>query len=333
VLGLDLQKGEHIPLARELVNVGLAEQLPFEYLRFDPALASPLLGEMSTEESDSARAAWAEPTVAEIDFLYRQQSTDANLAQNLCLLDLPNLLAVLEFLAKTEGPGRIVDLATSLEALVALLNRPNVLARVVSVRTAAALGLGDWSHAQYLAEDAAVDRLIEQGLYADAIRRARSLLDKAEQAGVSAFPEAAYDYAMARWKLGRCLKEGGAAAEAVPLLDEARGGFEKLVEAGMANAALIDKADCLMDLGRYDEAAAAYEETIETEEQLGDLRSVAACKNQLATVRLWQRRHGDALKLYFEALTVFKELGEASSVAKVWPGWNSSPTDRPARCR
>jgi tetratricopeptide (TPR) repeat protein len=314
-LGLDIQKDEEIALAKELIGVGLAEQLPFEYVRFDPALAPALQGEMSAEERDSAGAAWAKAMAAEIDLLGRQQFKDANLAASLCLLDLPNLLAALEYLAKTEEHERVVALATKLEALVTSLNRPKALALAISVRDAAAQRLGGWNHAQFEAARAAVERQLDQGDFGGAVRSATSLLEKAEQASDSPYPETAYDCALAQTILGRCLRETGAAAEALPLLEEARFRFETLGETRMAHAALTDSADSLTDLGRYDEATTAYEAAIQNYKELGDTRSVAVGKGQLATVRLRQRRYEDALKLYSEVLIVFKELGEERIVA------------------
>jgi tetratricopeptide (TPR) repeat protein len=211
-----------------------------------------------------------------------------------------------------------VGLATTLEALVAPLNRPNALARVVAIRTAAAQRLGGWSQARFEAELAAVDRLLEQDEYGGAVRAARALLQKAEQSAETAYPGASYDVALVQVTLGRSLRMTGAPDKALPYLEEARRRFEALVQTRMANVALTEKADCSRDLGRYDEAAAAYEQAIAAAEQRGDRRSAAVNKNQLATVRRRQRRYTDALELYSEVLSIFEQLGEARSVAVSW---------------
>jgi tetratricopeptide (TPR) repeat protein len=318
VLDLDPENDDLASLAGDLVDVGLAEQLPFGYLRFDPALAPALLSQMTAEERTSARGAWTEAMAAEIRFLYEQRSTDPTFASNLCLLDLPNLLSALEHSAKTEDPERVVDLASSLESLVSRLNRPNALARAVAIRTTAAQQLGAWSHAQFEAEQAAMERLWEKGEFAAAVRVARSLLQKTENAGNAAYPEAAYDYASAHFMLGRSLTDGGAAAEALGHLDQAHSCFVALEQTRMAYGALSDKAACLRLLGRNDEAAAAYEEVIAAAGEHGDPRSAAANKEGLARVRGRQRRYSEALQLYDEVLGIFQRLGEPSSVASVW---------------
>jgi tetratricopeptide (TPR) repeat protein len=315
-LGLGAQ--ECVALARELVGVGLAELLEFGYLRLDPALAPVLLGEMSAEEREAARAAWAQAMAAMVDFLYQQRAKDANLAGNLALLELPNLLAALEYLREIAAPERVVGLATRLEALIAPLGRPKALARVVDIRAEAAHRLGAWGHARFEAERAAIERLLEQGRNGEAVDAARSLLDRARAAGENAYDEADYDCAMVQITLGRALQMSGGAEEAVAHLDVARQRLQSLGETSMADAALTEKGDCLRDLGRYDDAAKAYEEAVEKAAERDNPRSVAVNKNQLATVRRHQKRYPEALRLYDEVLHIFKQLGEPASVATVW---------------
>jgi tetratricopeptide (TPR) repeat protein len=166
-----------------------------------------------------------------------------------------------------------------------------------------------------VAQQAAVERMLEQRDHAGAVRAARALLQKADEA---AYPGAAHDAANAQWILGRSLSMSGATAAALSYLDQGVRSFEMLGETRMANVVLTDKADCLTNLRRYDEAAAAYEEATALYRQIGDLRSVAVGQTQLATVRCSQGRYGDALKLYSEALGIFNELGHGSNVATVW---------------
>src|SRR3954466_13575702 len=97
--------------------------------------------------------------------------------------------------------------------------------------------------------------------------------------------------------LARVLNTAGGAERALPLLDEARERFEAVEQrepgrgaARMASACLMERGDCLLDLGRLDDAAAAYEEGIRRDEKQGNTRGVAVGKGQLGTVRLQQRR-------------------------------------------
>jgi tetratricopeptide (TPR) repeat protein len=154
---------------------------------------------------------------------------------------------------------------------------------------------------------------------------AQQLLQQAQAAGEAAYADADYDLAMAFFSLGRVLKEGGGAQQALPLLQEASRRFEAFAKKRpgvggekMASTCLTEQGDCLRNLGRYDAAASAYEEAIRRDEQRGDLRNVAVGKGQLGTVRLQQQRYAEALEAYQEARDTFSRLNEPGSVATFW---------------
>ena len=83
----------------------------------------------------------------------------------------------------------------------------------------------------------------------------------------------------------------------------------------MASVCFADRGDCLCDLGRLDQAAAAYEESIRRAEKLCDARPVAVGKGQLGTVRSEQRRYNEALAAHEEARELFTRLDEPGTVA------------------
>jgi len=331
VLGLDRERGEHQQLAQQLAAVGLAEILPRGYLRFDPALAPALLARrLDPPAREAATAAWVEAEAGLTAFLYQQQFKDPAFAAALTLLDLPNLVAAVEHLAEAGEPERLIEVAARLEPLLSAVSRPRALARVERVRVRAAEtlaadgGAGGWSHASFLAANAAVDRLLEAGRFPPAVAAARENLRRAREGGEGAYAEAAYDRAMCHWKLGRALKMSGDPAAALGEILAARQGFETLAGAGnasaarMASACLTEAGDCLRDLGRLDEAALAYEENIRRAEALDDPRQAATGKGQLGTVRLLQGRHADALAACTAARETFEALGEPGTVATAW---------------
>jgi tetratricopeptide (TPR) repeat protein len=314
-LALKLNPVQLGAVVRALIGVGLAEYVEPGYLRFDPALLGVDLG---ADEREILIAAWAEAMAAEVHFLYEQQSEDSNLANNLALLELPNFLAALTHLAGTESPEQVVNLATSMESIVSTLNRPKTLSRVVQLRISAAERLPEWSHAQYLAVRASIERLIDQGRFSEAVRSARTLHMKSDSAGETAYDGAAYDGAMAQLTLGQALRLSGDSEAALPHVEKGRLRFERLSEPRMACVAITGKADCLRDLGRYDEAAKAYEQAVRIDEELHDRRSAAVDKGQLATVRLLQKKYSEALALYAEARDVFEHLNEPAAIAAAW---------------
>ena len=263
VLGLDLDQGEHESLARALIDVGLAELLQYNYLRFDPALGPFLLRGLDDSARPAAEARWADATAQLTRFLYVQHSPDPQMAAALSLYELPNLLAALEWRSRAVAGGAVsvesvIDQADWVEYLLQFLGRPRALQHAVAVRERATAALKDsgWSHARYLAGSTTIDRLIDSGRAAEAVPLARRLLAEAIAAGKAVYECAAYDLAMCHTRLGRALKESGEALAALGPLDEARARFQLLAEAGdrsavrMASVCLTERADALSNYPR-----------------------------------------------------------------------------------
>jgi len=326
VLGMMLEADPEavIKLAVSLIEVGLAEHVDYGHLRLDPALPSYLLGQMSDAEQERFRSHWAEGMQALTGFLFRQHFQDAQLAAQLTLLDLPNLLALLAWAQYRLTPEEVVELAGNVETLLAPLSRPHALAQAVKVREQAAQRLGEWNHAQFEAERMSIERLLEQGDPQAARTVAQQLLQHCLDAGEEAYPEAAYDIALAHLMFGRVLRIIGTAGAALKHMGKARQRFRTLAEAGstnaeyMASAAITENGDCLRDLGRLDEAAASYEEAIKCAEKLDHKRQIAVTKAQLSTALMLQKRYAEALQVCTEVRDIFESLGEPGSVAGAW---------------
>jgi tetratricopeptide (TPR) repeat protein len=198
--------------------------------------------------------------------------------------------------------------------------------RVARVREAAAAALGEgWSHARFEASRTRIEQQLAAGQLREALAGAQQLLHQAQAAGEAAYADADFDLANAFILLGRVLKTGGGAEQALPLLQEAGRRFEAIANKRpgvggerMASTCLTEQADCLRDLGRYDAAAAAYEESIRKDEKRGALRDVAVGKGQLGTVRLQQQRYAEALEAHQQARDTFSRLNEPGSVAIAW---------------
>ncbi len=326
VLAIVMNGNQEIALAiaQALVEVGLAEVMEYNYLRLDPALPAYLWGKLDEAEQADARARWGQAMSALIGFLYQQRFQDAKLAQTLGLLELPNLIAALDWIEAAQTPERIVDLAGGVEELLAALDRPRALALAVAARERAAGKLGAWSHASFQAQDANFDRLLQAGNLQGALDTAQKLLARALAAGEMAYPGAAYHLAMANFNVGRVLQMGGAAGAALEPLAEAQRRFQALADARNADAARMvaaaiqEAGDCLQNIGQLDAAAANYEEVIERVSKIEDRRSVAVAKGNLGTVRMSQRRYGEALAAWEEARGIFEGLNESEGVATAW---------------
>jgi tetratricopeptide (TPR) repeat protein len=313
-------------LALELVGTGLATANPYNHLSLNPALCPYLKATLSEEERQALTAGWLEALAAYLDTLDQQRSQNAEMAATLTLLELPNLFALLDRSQAVADPETTIDRATSLNFLLRELGKPRLLERVARVREAAAAALGEGpSHASFQASLSRIEEQLAAGQLREALAGAQQLLQQAQAAGEVAYVYADYDLAMACILLGRVLQIGGGAQQALPLLQEAGWRFEAIANATdnkaaerMASVCLTDQSNCLLDLGRYDAAAAAYEEAIRRGEQRRDLRGVAVDKAQLGTVRLQQERYAEALKAYQEARDNFSSLNEPGTVAITW---------------
>ena len=71
-----------------------------------------------------------------------------------------------------------------------------------------------------------------------------------------------------------------------------------------------ETGECLLLLGRLDEAAAAFLESVNRLRQMGDMRSVAVYQRQIGRVPIRQGRYPEALELLSKNRDIFATLGE-----------------------
>jgi tetratricopeptide (TPR) repeat protein len=313
-------------LASELIGTGLATPNRYNHLTLNPALCPFLRGRMESSEREALTARWVEAMLTYVKFLSQQRSQDTEVSATLTILDLQNLFALLGLVQNAGDPEATIDLVTSLYNLLQFAGKPRLLERVGQVRDVAAAALGDaWNHARFEAARSLIEQQLAGSRKREALEGAERLLQRARTVGGQAYPGADYDLAMAFVLLARVLGRAGGSERALPLLDEARRRFKAVADErasraakGVASICLAEKGDCLANLGRLDEAAAAYEENIRGAEELDDARQVAVGKAQLGGVRLMQRRYPDALAAYSEARERFIKLDEPGSVAIAW---------------
>jgi tetratricopeptide (TPR) repeat protein len=176
---------------------------------------------------------------------------DSRLANRLTLLELPNLMALLDWLrqrleADSDIAERVADTAGKIEQLLAPLNRPQALARAVALRQRAAALLPEWGKAQFENQRLQIERLLDQGQLQAAYDQAQALLTKVQAVGPTAYPGADYDLALAHFLLGRVLSTAGQAAPALELFVKPSSSSRRWgSRARMAYVALTEQADCL----------------------------------------------------------------------------------------
>jgi tetratricopeptide (TPR) repeat protein len=320
VMGVDNESTTAI--AKILIDTGMAEIQDYNYLHLDPALPAYL--KLGQEQADLAplETTWAEAMRQLVDFLYEESTKDSKMANNLTLLELPNLLALLSWLAGLleQDPSTaetISDTAGSIEQILAPLNRPQALALAVKLREASAALIPAWGRSRFENERLQVERLLAAGQLQLAHQKAQALLEKAKAA---TYPGSDSDLALATNLLGQVLNAAGQAATALDLYITAQQLFENLGERGerMASVLLGQQATALRQLGRLDESAKTYERQISRSEKQADFRSVAVGKGQLATVRLLQGKYAEAISEYKDALAIFERQNEPEMVAIAW---------------
>lgn len=323
---MEWEKADVASLAVELVETGLATLNRYNHLTLNPALCPYLRGRVDAAEREPLTARWAEAMHEYVRSLVQESSQKAEVAATLTVLELPNLFALLDLVQRVGDAEATIGLATLLYSLLQNFGKPRLLERVGQVRDAAAAALGDaWNHARFEATRTRIEQQRAGGQLREAFDDAQQLLQRARSAGEQAYPDADYDLASACFLLARMLKTASESEQALPLLDEARQRFESFAKErpgagaeGMAAVCIEEQGGCLLDLGRLDEAAAAYEECIRRAEKLSDDREVAVGKTQLGSVRILQHRYPEALDAYAEARERFTRLDEPGSVAVIW---------------
>jgi tetratricopeptide (TPR) repeat protein len=243
---------------------------------------------------------------------------DTQLAFTLTRLELPNLLGLLAYLAEQGEAETTLDVATRVEQMLAHLDHPRLLKRVVEIREGASQELGEGlKDAHFVARLMEIERLLQAGQVQQALQAAQGLLAASQEPGSQVSD---YNQALAFSLLGSVLFKGGAAGEALGHFQEAQRRFERLGErsARMVSVVISRQGDCLRDLRRLKEAAEAYEQAIKRFETLQDDRWTAVSKSNLATVWMLQGRYAEALAAYEKARETFAELGEPNVVAGMW---------------
>ncbi len=313
------ERADVTSLADELVKTGLATPDPYNHLSLNPALCPYTWGKIDAPEREMLIDRWIGAMQGYVQFLLRGRAKKVEVSATLTVLELANLFALLDLVQRGGNADATIGIATSLCSLLQDLGKQRLVEHVGRTRDAAA-ALGDaWSHARFDAARSRIEQQLAGGQPRNALEGAQQLLRRVREAGEEPYSLANYDLAVACWLLGRVLNTAGNAEEALPLLDEARQRFEAIAGSErMASVCLADQGNCLIDLGRLEEAAAAYEESIRRAEQLGDERQIAIGKNQLGTVRLDQRRYSEALSAYAEARESFAQLDEPRTVAVAW---------------
>lgn len=199
-----------VSLARELVGTGLATLNRYNHLSLDPALCPYLRNMLDDAERDALTARWVDAMRGYVGFLGRQRDRNTELAATLTRLELPNLRALLAWIAHRADAEATVDLTARLQGLLEHLGRPRLLAQVGEVRDAAAAQLGaTWSHARFQAACGRLEEQLASGRLPEALAESQALLRQARGLGEQGYPGADFDLGIACVMLARVLVRDG----------------------------------------------------------------------------------------------------------------------------
>jgi tetratricopeptide (TPR) repeat protein len=168
-----------------------------------------------------------------------------------------------------------------------------------------------------------------QGDLQGAVEQLQALIERLRQ--TTEF-DPAFQLATATLTLGRVLYSAGASAQAIPILREAVGQWEGLVEKaggrpweellaspdppkapdklGNLSATMGDLANALRSAGRHDEALLVAEKALRIDERSGNHREVAAGHVQCASILMAAGRYDEADARYDLALAAAHQAGD-----------------------
>jgi tetratricopeptide (TPR) repeat protein len=303
-------------IVEDLVDVGLAELSGLEYVRFHPVLTGVLSKDLTPDERSSAMGRWARATTLFAIALNETRHSNPKVAFPLAWLEMPNLLALIDYLAERGPTNQFLAVSAAVEGLLENQGRTATLSRVIEVRQRQSPGEG-WSSEVFLVKYREAQRLLKDGRIDEALTLSRQILFSMETVGTKAYPRAAYDLAHAKQHVGRVLFMKGNPTEALPFFTDATSSFTSLNLPKDALIAQSDVASCLMDMGKLEEAVAAYQRVISAAENVADQHTAAVARFQLGSVWFQQGKHQQALQAYASARDFFTGTHELESLAQV----------------
>jgi hypothetical protein len=199
-------------IAARLVEVGLAEAQEYDYLRLDPALPAYLRLGQPPEQLELLTVTWAEAMGQLVAFCISNGTKTARLANRLTLLELPNLMALLDWLGQRWR--QIATLQNGWPIRLARLSNcwppePPPGSGAGSGPAAAGSGIAVRSGARrsLKIQRLQIERLLDHGQLQAAYDKAQALLTKVQAVGPTAYPGADYDVALAHVLLGQVLSK------------------------------------------------------------------------------------------------------------------------------
>jgi tetratricopeptide (TPR) repeat protein len=338
-------------IVRLLAAAGLARQLELPgfnvpFLRFHPALAPHLARRLSAALRSGALHRHAGAYLGLLKWMAQNAEQHGAVVRGLALHELANFRRGLGTLCEAHELNAASDYASAWQRfLVELGFHSEHQEATRRLREA----VGQMAPAEGPLQRPGVRFLINQGeqlLASGRVTEAAAMLQhlvermEAEKGVTYGGPEAVYDLAQARRRLGRSLVALGRADMAVSSLTAAlaalsgAAGPEARQEAMLAQQ---DLGDAYLAGGRPTEAAESYGKGLEMARELDDPRLMGTLNAQLGTIAM-ARDDKDAARQHLEtALFHLQTVDDAAGMAAVWSqlgtlAWHSTDLDEADRC-
>ncbi len=281
------------------------------YLKFHPTLAPALWSRLTAEEQAELLARHRQRYYGLSAHLYQRDIQNPYYARAIALRELPDLLFAVHG-ALDAGEEWAVDFVDNVNRFLDYfgLNKD----RAELTQRAEQLGQPG-SDAWYIARSNVGEQLYSAGRYGEAEEVFIEILAELGEEG-------SYKRCNTLLKLGRCFWIQGRAAQAAEIYRQGLAEGELLPASDSVKKQMSvlqsDLGDVLMDMGNYDEAGIAYEQSLEIAQEIGDARQEAVVNIQLGTLTLKQGNLAEAAESYQEALKIFQVLKEPASEAAAW---------------
>ena len=301
-------------LKAALLRTGLVqvEEIGPPFLRFHPTLAPVLWGRLTAVEQQELRLRHQQKYHGLVKTLYRLDARNPEKARVLVRKELANLLWAVNG-ALDEQAENAVEFVTIVNKFLDNfgLKRDRAFLTEQLDRIVRIVGSKSW----YLVRSSQGEQLYNNGQYQDAANLFVEILQELD-------PAPSFDRVKTLGLCGRCLESLGELTAAAQSLGDAlklseqlepNDGLKKLRGTIYAELGIV-----LGDLGKYDQAQQAYENSLAIDKELNDLGGSAIVEGQLGTLAMVQNDLATALKRYQSALTTFQQLEEPAMEAAAW---------------
>lgn len=314
-----------------LLKVERLDGVNVPFLRFHPVLIPFLRGE--TKAQDEALKARYVQRYYEASNYYHDEDTRYPIqVRAIVQRELPNLRRALGWFLESGDLEPAVEMVDSIGQFLTVfgLHREKeqmqkLVAEVLSTRQSFAEGL--LTRAEYVHEYGLGEEERRKGFLQSARARFQRLLIRIEsEPEESPHGPGSYAHAVTLAQLGRCFEAGGDLSPAESLYRRAISISETLTLQSRENhnrlqlqsSLLADLGNVLLQQGHYVQAREVYEQGLQIDEHLGDVRRQAISREQLGAIALEQRKYAEARRRYQEAIATFQALGEPAMEAVAW---------------